>query len=317
MVVDGVQRHVFVTASGDSNDIKVVDFDGNIVSTITGEPGASAMVIHDATLYVLLSGADQIDRIDLATLGSLGKLNVPFSMVRGQLAWAGDRLWVSVGDCTDTVAHEVVSLAPDNGMVTRYPQGFFTTECPSFATSRFDPSMLVVIAGRSQLAVPDVGIYRVTVAGPVQIARDQQFGGVEASVAVALDGNELLVPDGFLVRGYSIDTLARTDTVYRATGSVEGISVTPFGGIIASSSRGEPGQSDIWDFHHGSQDPVAQVDAGSAPVLSDTSRVQSSIYPGGVAVSGGARLVFAVTGYVVPNDLRDAWFFVWRPLPGT
>src|SRR5438045_7972020 len=52
MVVDGAHGHVFV--SGGTGDSRVVVFDlvGNVVTTLTNEFGATAMLLDGSTLYI-------------------------------------------------------------------------------------------------------------------------------------------------------------------------------------------------------------------------------------------------------------------------
>ena len=97
MVVDPVGQHIFVSGGPDQSVIVVLDFDGTIVKTITGEPGATAMALNPGThdLYVALNAADAISEIDTQTLTETSRFSVaplpsPYSVVV-----AGGELWFS------------------------------------------------------------------------------------------------------------------------------------------------------------------------------------------------------------------------------
>ena len=69
MTVDSVGQHVFVSSGPGGSSIVVLNFDGTIASTITGEEGASEMALDSAThtLYVALYDASAISEIDTQT----------------------------------------------------------------------------------------------------------------------------------------------------------------------------------------------------------------------------------------------------------
>src|SRR6266446_5482641 len=72
MAVDNTHRQVFIS-KGDS--ITVTDFDGHLVTTITGEPGAAGMALDrlDRLLYVALGSADAIAQIDTQTFAEIAR----------------------------------------------------------------------------------------------------------------------------------------------------------------------------------------------------------------------------------------------------
>jgi DNA-binding beta-propeller fold protein YncE len=57
LAVDPVGQHVFVSGGRGTSSIVVLDFNGNIVKTITGEPGASQMAVDPATHTLYCSGS--------------------------------------------------------------------------------------------------------------------------------------------------------------------------------------------------------------------------------------------------------------------
>ena len=49
MVVDDAHKHVFVTGGHDTTALAVLDYDGNLVTTITGLAGPTGMTLNPAT----------------------------------------------------------------------------------------------------------------------------------------------------------------------------------------------------------------------------------------------------------------------------
>ena len=97
MVVDQASSHVFVSSPG-GNVIVVLNLSGSIVKTITGEAGASSMVVNGSTLYVALPGSGTIDRIDTGTLNETSPLVTGVTNLT-DLAFAGGKLWILTGNC--------------------------------------------------------------------------------------------------------------------------------------------------------------------------------------------------------------------------
>src|SRR5262245_55204532 len=63
MVVDAASSHVFVSVPS-ASAVVVLDFDGDMVGTITGEAGARGLALLDGHLYVVAANAGAIDEID-------------------------------------------------------------------------------------------------------------------------------------------------------------------------------------------------------------------------------------------------------------
>ena len=75
MAVDDANEQVFVSGGQFGSSIVVLDFDGNILTTITREQGANGMALDSATgtLYVALQNANAISKIDTATLAETSR----------------------------------------------------------------------------------------------------------------------------------------------------------------------------------------------------------------------------------------------------
>jgi DNA-binding beta-propeller fold protein YncE len=305
MAVDETHQHVFVSAGGQSTDIKVLDFDGHVVQTLTGEPGASGMAIEGGVLYVALRNAHQVDRIDTSTLNSLGPLSLGKGTAPYALAWAGGRLWVVTGPCLGLFQERVVSLDPRTGSEQSYPDRFFPNTCPSLAVSPADSNLLVAW---DTFAPWTVSVYRVVNGHAVLLVRRLMSESFFPRAAVSIDGSELLMPGGPGVQAFSLQTLKPLPTAYNAGPLVNGVAAAPSGHIIAIAGTDN---TDLWDFRGGVPTPEESLDVGS---FQGQGRwiPNSRIYPGAVAVTSG-NLVFVVTGDEGNGQGHDAWFNVWHP----
>ena len=99
LAVDPVGQHVFVAAGQGTSAVYVLDFNGNLVKTITGEPGASGMVVDTAThaLYVADYDATAIAEINTQTLTETSRFSTAPYAGAYDLALAGGKLWFTTG----------------------------------------------------------------------------------------------------------------------------------------------------------------------------------------------------------------------------
>src|SRR5215467_6873598 len=97
LAVDPAGQHVFVTAGSGSSSIVVLNFDGSIDTTITGEGGASQMALDPAThtLYVALADANAISEINTTTLTETTRFSTAPYASPTSLVIAGGKLWFS------------------------------------------------------------------------------------------------------------------------------------------------------------------------------------------------------------------------------
>ncbi len=122
MVVDPGGQHVFISGGPGQSSIVVLDFNGNIVKTITGEPGASQMAVDPSThtLYVALYGANAISAIDTQSLTETSRFSVAPLVQPQSLVIAGGQLWFS--DLTGYSHGYVASMNFDGSDVTEREQ---------------------------------------------------------------------------------------------------------------------------------------------------------------------------------------------------
>jgi len=132
LAADPVGQHVFVSGGPGTSSIVVLNYDGGIVKTITGEQGASQMALDTGThtLYVALHDASAISEIDTQTLTestrfSTDPFDSPTSLVIAGQSPAGQKLWFS---CADTGVGCVASAGLDgSGIASADLQGIGST----------------------------------------------------------------------------------------------------------------------------------------------------------------------------------------------
>jgi DNA-binding beta-propeller fold protein YncE len=121
IAVDPVGQHVFVSGGANSTCIVVLDFDGGIVGTITGEDGAAGMALDTSThtLYVALSGitSDAISEIDTTTLTERDRFSTYPFYSPTYLVLAAGKLWFSVAPIEDP-GLDIASVNTDGSGLT-------------------------------------------------------------------------------------------------------------------------------------------------------------------------------------------------------
>src|SRR5262249_32088058 len=111
MVVDPATAHVFVSLY-DASEVVVLDFDGNIVTQITGLAGARGLAVVGNHVYVAAANAGAIDEIDTGTL-TVTRTVASGLVSMDDLVAAGGALWaMSSGNLT--------RVAIANGAKTSY-----------------------------------------------------------------------------------------------------------------------------------------------------------------------------------------------------
>jgi len=224
ILVDPATSHVFVSSPG-SGAVVVADFNGNIVKTITGEAGADAMALSGSTLYVALTTAGSIDRIDTTTLKETSPL-VTGLMRPNDLVLAGSKLWIAAGECASlTWSVQLVSVDPATTppVVTTYPNAFTNLNrlayCAAFASDpTSNPSVLLAwsLTGPNTLAS-----YDVSSGSPVQQAIGEANIAGLPDAAITPDGAHFIVASGpvnppTMFDEWSLSTLKEDGITYPA-----------------------------------------------------------------------------------------------------
>jgi hypothetical protein len=270
--------HVFITGASSDSSIAVLNPDGTLDTTISGESGAGGMVLSGSTLYVArCDGSDEIDEIATDTLTKVGSFT---AHVGGtcDLALAGGRLWYS--NSTDL---ESVSLDSSH---TEIDSGLSSTN-PIFATTPVNPSWLVFgDAGGS----PDViDVEDVTdPSSPTQLAHVFDIGsaGNLEDMTITPDGSTLLTASGapYQMQSFSLPTLSAS-TVYPTDPYPNSVAVSPSGDQFAAGSMSDYNK-DVFLFHAGNTTAAKTWDFNSTTITP---------YPRGLAFSADGRVLYAVT----------------------
>ena len=112
MVVDASTDRVFASLA-DTSTVAVFDLDGNLVSSITGEAGASGLIVHDGDLYVANANAGTIDEFDTTSLQKV-------KTVAGGLVQPSDVVYAD-GDLWTESGSSLAQVDPGTGHVTVWP----------------------------------------------------------------------------------------------------------------------------------------------------------------------------------------------------
>ncbi|HZF92567.1 hypothetical protein [Streptomyces sp.] len=297
-VVDPVHQRLFI-ADRVSGSIVVTDFDGRIVRTLTGLPGAADLVLSpDArTLYAALSLGDAIVALDTATYRTKARYptgtGAPTGPVR--LALVDGTLWFSYGEQWES---NLGSLTLGRRPVVRLahlPSGTWPGP-PMLLSAPSAPGL--VIAGDQHSSGGTVTVYDVTSGAPVVRTTKDNPGGISAvnDLALSPDGRTL-----FAVSGAPYHHLAfrladlSVAHIYPTTSYPTAAAVSAQGTIAAGidQSYGE----DVFLFAPGADAPsrVVDLDPGSAQYLR----------PHGLIWSPDGTRLFALTGeYQVPLRLH-------------
>jgi YVTN family beta-propeller protein len=94
MVVDPVHKYLFISSAAD-NEILVTDYSGNTVATIANLPGAYGLTLssNDGTLYVALSGSNEVAAINTGTLTETASYSTGADFDPYYVAYADGKVW--------------------------------------------------------------------------------------------------------------------------------------------------------------------------------------------------------------------------------
>jgi hypothetical protein len=289
IVVDPATSQVFVSSPTD-NSIVVTDLTGNIVSTITGETGATAMLVVGATLYVAL-GTGAIDQINTSTRMETSTL-VTGLVSPGALAFAHGLIW------TTTNVSGVVKLAsidPSAGTpsATVYDGTFDSTNglssCARLATNHAaNPGYIVAFSCNGTATVD---LFDVSGSTPSQIAT-ASLPSLSNDVSVSADGVHVMVTFSSEVDEYTLSSLTVDGVVYPATDAVVAVDTTTTNGskVVGGLSAYSTGSNSILAYPIG--DPTQPLaSAALGPVVNR-----------GVAISPDG-----LTAYLLTSDFYGMW----------
>lgn len=251
MVVDPIHGHVFVSAGVDASSVFVLDYDGNLVETITGLSWPTGMALDPttSTLYVALTGGSGIATIDTATLTVTGELSVAPWTGPQWLALAGGRLWFA-HDCVTSPDAGMASIALD-GSDLQTPDGAdLPYYCPTFAPSPTDPNVLAVVDIGVSPSI--IYVYDVSSATPTLVVKksDPVGGGGEVTdLVISPDGTQLIgastTAHGVAV--FRMSDLARVRT-YVSNGYANAAAITSDGAFVAAGGNATLDDPDVYIY---------------------------------------------------------------------
>jgi WD40 repeat protein len=261
MAVDPVGQHVFVAAGQGTSAVYVLDFNGNLVKTITGEPGASGMVVDTAThtLYVADYDATAIAEIDTQTLTETSRFSTAPYAGAYDLTLAGGKLWFTTGASGQGVT---ASANLDGSNITDAGFGGAMLLAAS-ADGKFlavgnhdvEPSGVLVydVSGNAPTLVSSSG------ANGCEFVRDITFDPSAANVLVAC---------GF---PYYVSALSASTGLSSSTYPIgaypTAVALSADGKYVAAGRSGTSGANDLSVYPAGDTTPVGSWDIGSNAIM--------------------------------------------------
>jgi hypothetical protein len=283
MAVDGAHSHVFVSGGAGTSSIVVLDFDGNIVSTITSEQGASGLVVDESTgtLYAALRDATAISKIDTSTLAETGRISVSPLALPTNLAFAGGKLWFT-HSCQS--GGGTGSINPDGSGVT--DETSLPGYCPTFATTPGNTDLLAV--GDMGLSPTTLYVYDVSTDPPTLVKSVWNPGGAGnlRSLAFSPDASRVLSASG---APYYVQSFVASDLSLAATYTTGPypIAVTVSGdGAYVAAGADASYDKDVFVFPVGDTAPVRSWDFDST---------SKELVAGGLAFSPDVSRLFATS----------------------
>ena len=269
IIVDPATSHIFVSSPGDSQ-VVVLDYNGAIVKTITNEAGAFGMALSGSTLYVVLSTAGAIEKIDTGDLNDKGPL-VSGLIRPTDLIWAGSKLWTTTGNCA---AWEVklVSVDPSTNppTVVVYPNAFQAgglAYCAGFASNpASNPNFFV--AFDIGLSPSTMATFNVSTGSPVMTAGGggSPLGNLQ-DVAVNPGGQALITASGapYEFDEWKVSDLRQDGIIYPANPYPTAIATTPGNGGLMGGGLDASYEYDFYVYPIGKPaKPLVKVDFGGS-----------------------------------------------------
>jgi hypothetical protein len=278
LAVDDANEHVFVSGGSFSSSIVVLDFDGNVVTTITGQQGARGMALDPASgiLYVALQNANAISRIDTTTLTEVSRFATTGMSGPRSLALAGGRLWFDY-NCggpggIGSAALDGSSVEAEGGI-----------ECATLATSPGDPDLLAAaVVRRSAVRLYDVSSGALVGAG----SADAPASATDVrDLAMSPDAGELLVASADLsaVKSFLVTDLSAAGS-FASGPSPLAVAASADGAFLAAGAEAASA-NDIFIYQSNGTLVRSWDVGGSSNLLSDR----------GLSFSADSSRLFAVT----------------------
>jgi YVTN family beta-propeller protein len=285
IVVDQTHKHVFVSGGPSANAIAVADFDGDRDKPITGQPGATGMVLSadGTTLYAALSTGDAITAIDTKTLKETARYPTGAQTCPTRLARTGQRIWFGYG-CGTAWSGGVgrLDLTVNPPAVSLNLQGDTPFQgAPLVAATGADPGPLV--AAQPALSLSTVAVFTANSGELTPVVSGSVAGSNLADTAISPDGATLYTAAGSRdsVAGFSMTDLAGRGAF--ATGRFPNAAAVSSDGAYLIAGVFNP-DKDVYVYRLSTGSLVKRIELGSGVTLADR----------GLALLADSKILFAV-----------------------
>ncbi len=296
--------HVFISQGAGSSGILVTDLDGNTVTTIPGQTGATGLAVSPdgGTVYAALAGDDSISAINTTTLTQSADYPTGTGTDPTYLALAGGKIWFGygpdgswqggVGSLDLSGATPVVTLAQTAG--DRWYQA------PMLAAGPAGSGLL--IAGDTDEEPPSLHAYDVSSGAPVETATlasayASDYGSL-VDMTVTPDGQDVVLATGSPYYQQKLKTSDLTpDGEYASSYYPDAIAIAADGTVAAGVAHNDPA---IYVYPVGSSTALDWNTAGGGTLVAH-----------GLAWSQDSGSLFAVTD----DDSTDTDTYTLNVIP--
>lgn len=260
VAVDPVAKHVFVSGGPGYSSIVVADYDGTIVKTITGEPGASQMVVDaaDHTLYVALHDPADVSEIDTTTLAETSRFSTEPWLNPLGLALAGGKLWIA----SDGGSPTPFAVANLNGSGLT-DAGLSAGGTGASLLTSGGPANDLLALGWTGLSPGGLSVYNVGSGSPTLVSSNSSPPGnlgFLQDISFDPSGADLLVAGGYsYIESYTTSTLTPTID-YPLPPTPTAVATTANGAYVAAGTNGGP--VDVATYPVGKQEATRTWELG-------------------------------------------------------
>jgi hypothetical protein len=298
MVVDPVHKYLFISSAA-ANEVLVTDYSGNTVATIANLPGAYGLTLssHDSTLYVALTGSNEVAAISTSTLAETATYSTGADFDPYYVAYAGGKVWFGyngnffnsgIGSIDTSTNPATVTLNATNDPAQAW------TGAPDLSASRNG----YLVAGQGSTV--QLASYDVASGTAVTLAPPTSFNGLEPgglvvssfeSFQITPDGKDVVVASSspYYQQVYQVSDLSAVGQYPTGT-YPDGVSISSNGTVAAGAGNSS---NTVYIYAPG----------GSTPLNTYQSYGSASI--DGVALSPDGSELFDVTsasGSLIPDS---------------
>jgi hypothetical protein len=285
VVIDDARGHVLVSGPT-ANVVDVLDYSGNLVTTIPNIYGAWGMVVDGSYLYVAESTAGAIVRIDL-TMPGLGATTIASGLLQPRwLVKTGGKLWTTVTASGFNGWGTLTSINLKTGAVNAYTQRYYS---PDIAASPGAPDTLFL----AEDAQSPGAVFRLDVTPKPRVRASNTFTDQQniEDLAASPDATRVIPAAGspYAFEELGATTLQPDGIVYPGQPYPSAVAVSPGrGGLLATGLNGGYSSPDI------EVDPLGTP----APIFTATTTDSSgtaNVRPHGLALTADGSMLFVVT----------------------